>query len=242
MGTSWFTSGPSIRRSGDDWFQPPAATVPQQGCSWVRDAEHGLALLVRGLPEIEPCRGGNGIDLRLTLLRAVGWLSRDDFPTRRHQNAGPTVPTPAAQCGGPHSFRYALLPVPGDDELSTVLDWNARWRTPTPVVQGVEVGSAASGSLLCSGAAPPRVSAVKRHETRDTLVVRLWNPRETPEKQTLQFGVPIQCAWATDLLEEREVEIAPSGPGDRELELRFGPHEIRTIEVLLRPPVVGARN
>jgi len=219
---------------GENWFQPPAPTIPQQSCSWVLDPEHGLALLSRGLPELEPSRGRDGIDLRLTLLRSVGWLSRDDFPTRRHQNAGPTVATPAAQCGGSHSFRYALLPLRAADELSAVLDWNAVWRTPTPFVQGVKAGSARSGSLLHAGAGAPRISAVKRHETRDTLVVRLWNPHPTPEGQVLRFGSPIRCAWTTDLLEAREKEIPRSQADDRELDLALGPHEIRTVEVQLQ--------
>ena len=220
---------------GEEWFQPPAATVPQQGVSWVCEPEHGLALLVRGLPELEPARGQAGLELRLTLLRSVGWLSRDDFPTRRHQNAGPTVPTPAAQCPGPQSFRYALLPFSGGDGTASVLDWNARWRTPTPVVQGVEAGSAPGGSLLSLGAGASRVSAVKRHEHRDTLVVRLWNPGAVEDEQTLRFGTTIQGAWITNLLEEREAEIQSDGPDGRHLALRLGPHEIRTIEIELRP-------
>ena len=217
--------------AGEDWFQPPAATLPQQGCSWVSEADHGLALLVRGLPEIEPSRTEDGVELGLTLLRSVGWLSRDDFPTRRHQNAGPTVPTPAAQCPGPQSFRYALLPVSGADGTSAVLDWNARWRTPTPVVQGVEAGSARGGSLLSLDAGATRISAVKRHEDRDSLVVRLWNPDAIEDEQRLRFGTAIHGAWTTNLLEERETELSSGGASGRHLDLRLGPHEILTIEI-----------
>jgi mannosylglycerate hydrolase len=216
--------------SGEDWFQPPAATLPQQGCSWVSEADRGLALLARGLPEIEPSRSEDGVELGLTLLRSVGWLSRDDFPTRRHQNAGPTVPTPAAQCPGPHGFRYALLPLGGDD-ATTVLDWNSLWRVPVPVVQGVEAGSARSGSLLSLGTGSSRISAVKQHEERDTLVVRLWNPGASEDEQTLGLGTPIRAAWITNLLEEREQEISSVGPDGRSLELRLGPHEILTLEI-----------
>ena len=219
--------------TGEDWFQPPAATIPQQGCSWVGDSGGGLAILVRGLPELEPSRGENGLDLRVTLLRTVGWLSRDDFPTRRHQNAGPTVPTPAAQCPGPHEFRYALLPFAGHDEVASVLDWNARWRTPAPTVQGVEAGSSRSGSLFEQIAGSARISSVKPHESRPTLVVRMWNPRGSEDEQTLRFCSSILRAWSTDLLEEREAEISPDGPDGRHLQLRLGGHEIRTIEIEL---------
>jgi mannosylglycerate hydrolase len=217
--------------AGEDWFQPPAATIPQQGCSWVSEDERGLALLARGLPEIESSNTADGLEIGLTLLRSVGWLSRDDFPTRRHQNAGPTVPTPAAQCPGPQSFQYALLPLGGSDGTAAVLDWDARWRTPVPVVQGVEAGSARSGSLLSLEAGACRISAVKRHEARDTLVVRLWNPGAMEDVQRLRFGSAIHGAWLTNLLEERQSELSSEGPAGRHLELRLGPHEILTIEI-----------
>jgi alpha-mannosidase len=105
---------PIERPDGADWVQPPPSTVPQQEFSLVEDGTRGLAVLNRGLPEIEAeSRGGEGTALKLTLLRAVGWLSRDDFETRRRANAGPTLHTPEAQCLGPHRFRYAVLPFSG---------------------------------------------------------------------------------------------------------------------------------
>lgn len=45
--------------------------------------------------------------LSVTLLRSVGWLSRDDLRTRGG-GAGPRMPTPDAQCLGSHSYRYQL--------------------------------------------------------------------------------------------------------------------------------------
>jgi alpha-mannosidase len=98
-------------------------------------------------------------------------------------------------------------------------------------VQGVEAGSARSGSLLCLDAGATRISAVKRHEDRDTLVVRLWNTGALEDEQRLRFGTAIRGAWITNLLEERETELSSGGPGDRHLDLRLGPHEILTIEI-----------
>lgn len=45
--------------------------------------------------------------LAITLLRSVGWLSRDDLRTRGG-GAGPRMPTPEAQCLGSHEYRYHL--------------------------------------------------------------------------------------------------------------------------------------
>ncbi len=66
--------------SARHWSQPPGTTVPQQDFSLVSDGENGLAIFNKGLPEFEVLRRDGGSTLALTLLRAVGWLSRDDFP------------------------------------------------------------------------------------------------------------------------------------------------------------------
>ena len=89
----------------------------------------GLALINRGLPEIEMHQDPSGAaTLWLTLFRAVGWLSRDDFPARGNSNAGPTVATPGAQCLGPLCFRYALLPFAGDHLAADVKGVSQRYR------------------------------------------------------------------------------------------------------------------
>jgi mannosylglycerate hydrolase len=93
-----------------DWFEPPHDTNHTLGAV----AAGGLAVLGKGLPEYEATEEG---DLALTLLRCVGWLSRDDLSTRRG-GAGPQLPVPGAQCHGDHVFDYALeLGEPEDAEL-----------------------------------------------------------------------------------------------------------------------------
>jgi mannosylglycerate hydrolase len=87
------------------WFEPPHDTGHTLGAV----AAGGLVLLGKGLPEYG--------ELALTLLRCVGWLSRDDLFTRRG-GAGPQIAVPGAQCHGDHVFEYAVeLGVPADAEL-----------------------------------------------------------------------------------------------------------------------------
>jgi mannosylglycerate hydrolase len=96
--------------SGESWFEPPHHTNHALGAV----AAGGLVVLARGLPEYEATQRG---ELALTLLRCVGWLSRDDLSTRRG-GAGPELPVPGAQCHGDHVFEYAVeLGDPGDAEL-----------------------------------------------------------------------------------------------------------------------------
>jgi alpha-mannosidase len=215
----------------DDWLQLPADTYPQREFSLVEDERGGLAVLARGLPEIAPVRGSaGGAGFALTLLRAVGWLSRDDLPTRRMRNAGPTLATPDAQCLGDGRFRYAVAAYAGDFLAADVKAWSERWRTPPLVVQGVDEGHLEGGTgLFAVSGYGVHVSAIKRHEARDTLVVRLYNSTDARREAALHFEPSIAGAWRAGLLEERLCDLMIGGEHDVLVEL--GRHEIATVEV-----------
>ena len=64
----------------------------------------GVAVIVPGPFEYELLEGS----IAITLLRSVGWLSRDGL-TNRPGHAGPEVATPGAQMLGSHHFEFAIL-------------------------------------------------------------------------------------------------------------------------------------
>jgi alpha-mannosidase len=82
------------------------ATAPL--ARWVSrtGASHGLAVISDGLAEYEVLDDGA---IAVTLVRAVGELSRNDLP-ERPGHAGWPVPAPAAQCLGPYRAEFALFP------------------------------------------------------------------------------------------------------------------------------------
>ncbi|HEX6105013.1 MAG TPA: hypothetical protein VFZ26_05475, partial [Gemmatimonadales bacterium] len=86
--------------------ETPVATAPAHRWVTGRGAE-GVALLAPGFFEYEHTRDG---DLLVTVLRAVGRLSRDDLPTRPGHAGWPTA-TPLAQSLGPDRLQFALLPL-----------------------------------------------------------------------------------------------------------------------------------
>jgi alpha-mannosidase len=223
---------PIRQPDGSGWVQPPSGSYPQQEFSLVGDGNAGLAVLNRGLPEIEATQVDGTVTLSLTLLRCVEWLSRDDLPTRNRTNAGPTLHTPEAQCIGTHRFRYAVLPFAGDDRDANIHAWSRRYRTPPIAIQGVADGALPGGrGLMHKTTDRSVVSTIKKHEERDTLVVRLYNPTALPIDETLIFGPQIVSAWRVDLLEERSRSIATEdGHG---LVVHCGAHEIVTVEIEL---------
>jgi len=225
------TERPVEGPEGKDWVQPPPDTFPQQEFSLVEAPGRGLAILGKGLPEVAATTDAGGrMALHLTLLRAVGWLSRDDLETRRRQNAGPTIPTPGAQCRGIHRFLYAVVPFGGDWLAAGIKGISERWRHPVIVKQGVEAGLAPGGRGLFSKESDrTSVTAIKRHRERDTLVVRFVNLTGEPVEETLTFGPEVAAAWQTDLLEARGEELAVEE--GRRVSLLADRHEIVTLEV-----------
>jgi alpha-mannosidase len=95
------------------WVEQPRPEVPQRAFSDISDGRLGLMIANRGLPEVEILNTDDGIsEIALTLLRCVGWLSRDDFSTRKG-HAGPSKETPKAQLPGKWKFDYAIIPHAG---------------------------------------------------------------------------------------------------------------------------------
>jgi mannosylglycerate hydrolase len=94
---------------GKRWMQKPSPTNHQKDFVTVYDESICFTVANRGLPEYEAIKNNNGtITLAITLLRCVGWLSREKMDARRN-NAGPALQTPDAQCLGKHKFELCLF-------------------------------------------------------------------------------------------------------------------------------------
>ena len=119
-------------------------TYPIRSFVDVSDGRTGLALITDGLHEYEVVTGEPQV-LALTLLRAVGWLSRDDLSTRT-AHAGPAIETPGAQVPGTHRFRYSLYFHAGDWEQASV--WRVAESTLVPLRLGAGSMRAATTPLL----------------------------------------------------------------------------------------------
>jgi len=86
----------------DYWDEKPSNTFALH--SLVTVPSKKFTLVTRGLHEALVTNDG----LELTLIRSVGWLSRNNLNTRKSQ-AGPMILTPGAQELGIHRFRFSML-------------------------------------------------------------------------------------------------------------------------------------
>jgi alpha-mannosidase len=114
-------------------------------------------------------------EIALTLLRSVGWLSRDDLPGRKGP-AGPAMETPGAQMIGKWEFDYAVLPFAGPETPAVYWQayaFEAALRAVSAPVQGGVLPS--SGSFLQVEPQEFVVSAVKGTEDGRGWLVRGYN-------------------------------------------------------------------
>jgi alpha-mannosidase len=201
--------------SGEGWLQKPQATKCTKGFVDISDGKKGLGVVVFGLPEYEvkPTLGGTAV--AITLLRCVGWLSRDDYPTRPC-NAGPKIPTPDAQCQGQWTFRYGVVPHKGtwlDADLwhhAEALRAPLRaWQTPL-VAEGQE--GIGEQSFLSVEPHTMVVTALKKAERSEALVVRLLNITDAQARAKLTFCRRVAKAYLANLNEEPLEELESDGP------------------------------
>lgn len=212
--------------SGEGWFQRPQGTSHQRRFVAVSDGYRGLAVLNKGLPEYEALPGAAGVDLAVTLVRAVGWLSRDDLDARP-QGAGPSLATPEAQCPGVHTCELALYPFAGPWWEGGLVETAEAFTLP-PYARAASAPRKTRSWLELSP--PLLLSSFKRAEARESLIVRVWNPAPQAASGALRLGVPCREAYAVSLAEVRLRPVTLTGAV---LDLTLHPKEVLTLEFVL---------
>ncbi|MBC7287635.1 MAG: hypothetical protein H5T86_06230 [Armatimonadetes bacterium] len=195
------------------WAQKPLPTKCTKGFVDISDGETGLGVIAFGLPEYEVRESAYGTAVALTLLRCVGWLSRGDGI--RGCNAGPNLETPEAQCLGRHEFRYAVVPHAGTWVDAHLWHHSEALRAPLrawawPLPESPRQGERELSYLVVE---PDTfvVTALKRAERDDALVVRLLNIADVPQQATVAFDRPLVSVHLANLNEEPIEELALQG-------------------------------
>lgn len=217
---------------GKGWIEVPPGTHPHKAFVAVEGKEGGVAILNRGLPEYEVTADGT---IYLTLIRGVGWLSRDDLITRRG-HAGPPYETPEAQCIGRHRFEFAIYTYQGTWEHAQV--WQAAHAFCAPFV-GVRLagpgrgGLPAEGSLLSVEGPGLVLSTVKRAEEENALIVRVYNPLERTVRGKIKTLWKVTRAECVRLDETPIQPLDLHSPDTVEMVVRGG--EIATVKLVMSP-------
>jgi alpha-mannosidase len=163
-----------VPQKGEHWVETPRPEAPQRAFTDVSNGAIGLMIANCGLPEVEALKDGSLTEIALTLLRSVGWLSRDDMPVRQG-HAGPAFETPGGQVPGKWAYDYAIIPHKGD--------WRAAYQNayafetpPRAITTALHPGElAAEGSFISHTPAQFVISAVKATENGKGWLVRGYN-------------------------------------------------------------------
>jgi hypothetical protein len=211
--------------------ETPVSTAPAHRFVARAVRNKGLALLTPGFFEYELTGEG---DLMLTVLRAVGQLSRADLSTRPG-HAGWPVATPLAQCLGPDRLQFAVAPVSQSDlHRGTVLPelWQdlflpvqAVWlRQASPLaIPSIDIRLEGEGLVF---------STLKPAETGPALVLRCYNATGRPAAGTWHLASTVATAQRARADEQPLHEIR-LGDNGRSIPFHAAPHEIVTIVVTM---------
>ena len=226
----------AVRRG---WIEPATAEACLHDLVAVRGSSRGLAIGVDGLREYAVLHDGQTI--AITLVRAVGFLSRGDLPERRG-HAGPELPTPSAQCIGERTYRYAVVPLDERTDLAGAARQVREWLSPPMLARGD--GTARAFLSFADPGCPLVLSALRA--TRDgALIVRVVNPHALAASGALRFARPIRDSRPVDL-REGEADLgntgldvvrtaAPLEIAGETATIRLQPYEIGTWLVRLAP-------
>ena len=191
-----------------------------------------VAVLTRGLPELQASTANGTNVLAVTLLRAVGWMSRFDLRTRT-TGAGPMLPVPEAQCHGVLTAHLAVMFGPGAEAGSLALPLAAaRHRVPL-VAYALRPGAKPPTFRSTTGA--PRVTnalvsawkPVDETTAGQGSVLRIGNP--TPLARTATVTLPGEVL-TVDRVRIDETVLAPLPvAADGTLTVELGPFALETM-------------
>jgi len=206
------------------WQEKAYKTAHNSGFIDINDEEYGIALLNQGLPEYEIIPENNTI--ALTLLRCIGWLSRDDLEYRK-KDAGPSLPTPEAQCFGEHTFFYALITHLRSWAEAGISQKTRQYKTKvlTKQLKNQPGNLADKYSFIELEGEYLEISALKKNEFEDKLVVRVYNPTDRETTGKIKLGFDIYKVYLGRLDESYGEKL----PYDDGVKITLRPKEIKTI-------------
>ena len=205
--------------------ETPVATAPAHRFVLAQGQGASLGLLTPGFFEYE----ADGASLLLTLLRAVGQLSRDDLPTRPGHAGWPT-PTPEAQCLGRERLQFGIVCVPADAgpaELARC--WEDLFLPPTAVWirQSLRLDPA-DFDLRLTG--DDLVFAALKPAESEGVVLRCYNPGNRRAAGTVAFGT-VAGKVMRIAADEREIGEVPLAPDGRSVALSLAAGEILSLRI-----------
>ena len=209
------------REIGTDWYEKPLRTFPSSSFVDVSNGINGLALMHYGISEYEVSDDEQQA-IYLTLLRAFRTAGN---PSETHEQQV------LAQCPGKHEFRYAIYPHAGDWQEGEVEKQAQIFTAPMRIAQCTKhSGELKSDSVSFLDISNKKLvlSAVKKAESKDAVIVRFFNPSDEIQDGELRCFAKLLHASKVSL-EEVEMEKLEINSLDNTVAFSVKPGEIYSI-------------
>lgn len=208
------------------YFGKPNPQYPMHRFVDMTDGGAGFAVLNTGIREYEAMDTAER-PLAITLLRAFTFRQS---PVIDRWEVYPEMEL--SQCLGEHEWTYALFPHAGDWS-NGVFEAAEALTLPLEIAEaGAHAGTLPKQrSFVEVKGGNVQMTALKRAEDRKgSYILRLFNPGERSVTTTVSCFKKIRRAWITNLDEERQETLSPSGNG---LKIKVAKKKIVTIEFQL---------
>ena len=224
----------------EGWKEAPVPVWNLLNYAALQEGRNGLAVFSEGLREFEVL-GEERKTFALTLMRGVGLLGKEDLLLRPGRPSGIKMRVPDSQMRGALHGRFSLFSYSGTP-LSVGLAQQARsWLTPIQCYNKIPwdamklnkagVTTPTSFSLLSMSPVGCQLSALKKSEDRDEIILRLYNPSESIcSEAAVSFSRAVVQCRETGMDEVPYPEQANS-PGIAGL---FRPGQSRTFSLKLK--------
>jgi len=223
--SAWAVAERSVKwtQNGDN-FEQFFPFQPMQNFVEVSDGKAGVAFLNRGLREYE-VQDDSDRTISITLLRthrAYMTANQDMTPEEFDKYTG-------LHSFGDLEYNYALYPHSGGWEEADVLKSAYEFKVDIKAIQGVSMeGILPDTGSFISLSKPDNimVSAIKRAESGEGIVVRLWNTSASLQNLSLKTLLPVKVVKCLRL-DETYISDIPFENGSFSMEIK--PHKIETL-------------
>lgn len=221
----------------EGWKEAPLPVWNLLNYAVLQERRNGMALFTEGLREFE-VTGERQKTFALTLLRGVGVLGKEDLLLRPGRPSGIKMPVPDSQMRGQLTCRFSLFSFNGTPVSAGVAQQAKSWLTPVHCYNKIpwdamklnraSFTTPCSYSLLTLAPNGCLLSALKKGEDRDEMILRLYNPSGTRSCDVaLSVNREVQACCETDMNEVRKAQ----GEEGSAITGSFRPCQSRTFSI-----------
>ena len=220
----------------EKWKEAPIPVWQLINFAALENGSEGMAVFTNGLREFEIIdrtdpegstlrTSGKKETIALTLFRSIGFLGKEEMFLRPGRPSGIKVPTPDAQVRGKQHYNFAMYGYKGNHITANVMQHARDYNTPIQCYNKIpynamklnvaEQNMPAAYSLFCKPVEGAVLSAVKKAEDDNALIVRFYNASETDEisNDTITFNKPV-TEWQEVRMDETPVAEQGKAKGE----------------------------